>query len=41
MIEVNNFEASLIDKRRDKLVKYLRHTLQVLPCSILLLDNSK
>lgn len=41
MIEVNNFEASLIDKRQEKLVKYLRHTLQVLPCSILLLDNSK
>ena len=41
MIEVNNFDPNLIEKRQVKLVNYLRRTLQILPCSILLLDNSK
>lgn len=41
MIEINNLDFSLINKRQEKLVNYLRHTLQILPCSILLLDNSK
>lgn len=41
MIEINNFDSALIEKRQDKFVTYLRHTLQILPCSILLLDNSK
>ena len=41
MIEINNYDPSLIEKRQEKLVKYLRRTLQILPCSILLLDNSK
>lgn len=41
MIEINNYDPSLIERRQEKLVKYLRRTLQVLPCSILLLDNSK
>jgi len=41
MCDINNYEFSLIEKRQEKLVKYLRQTLQILPCSILLLDNSK
>lgn len=41
MIEINNFDPKLIEKRTEKFVKYLRNTLQILPCSILLLDNSK
>lgn len=41
MIDINNFDPSLIEKRQEKLVKYLRHTLQILPCSVLLLDSSK
>ena len=41
MIEINNMELSLVEKRKEKLVKYLRNTLLVLPCSIMMLDNSK
>lgn len=36
-----DIDTKTIERREDKLVRYLRHTLQVLPCSILLLDSSK
>jgi geranylgeranyl transferase type-1 subunit beta len=38
---MNDIDSKIIERREEKLVKYLRHTLQVLPCSILLLDTSK
>lgn len=41
MVEINNFDPALIDKRQKKFIKYLSHTLTVLPSNILILDNSK
>jgi hypothetical protein len=41
MAEISDPDFSLIQKRQEKLVKYLRNTLLVLPSSIMLLDNSK
>lgn len=37
----NNFELALVEKRNEKLVKYLRHTLTVLPSAVISLDTSK
>jgi len=37
----NNLDLAIIEQRKEKNVKYLKHTLQILPCSVLSLDNSK
>jgi geranylgeranyl transferase type-1 subunit beta len=37
----NNLDSALIEQRKEKNVKYLKHTLQILPSNVLSLDNSK
>ena len=36
-----NLDLNIVEKRKEKNVKYLKHTLTILPNSVLSLDNSK
>jgi hypothetical protein len=37
----NNLEHNLVEKRAEKNVKYLQHTLKILPPVVISLDSSK